>query len=241
MRRLSGPGPARVTVVIAPAGWGKTTLLGQWARDPHERRRIAWVSLDAADDEPVRFWSYVLNALGAVAPEIVEEPLRALRMAALDPVEVVLPMLLNALAATEERLALVLDDYHLLADGPVHEQVEFLLAYRPPALHLVIAGRADPPLPLARLRPGASCASCAPTTCASPRTRRPVWSARPGWRICPPGRCSGSSTGPRAGRPGCGSRRSASGARPTRPSAPWPCAATTGTCWTTSSTRSSPV
>ena len=117
VRRLSVPGPARVTVVIAPAGWGKTTLLAQWARDPHERRRIAWVSLDAADDEPVRFWSDVLNALGAVAPEIVEEPLRALRMAALDPVEVVLPMLLNALAATEERLALVLDDYHLLADG----------------------------------------------------------------------------------------------------------------------------
>jgi len=152
VERLRTPGPARMTVVVAPAGWGKTTLLGQWARDPQERRKIAWVSLDEADGDPVRFWSYVLNALGAVAPEIVEEPLRALRMAALDPVDTVLPMLLNELATTDERLALVLDDYHLLADGRVHEQVEFLLAYVPPALHLVVSGRSDPPLPLARLR-----------------------------------------------------------------------------------------
>jgi LuxR family maltose regulon positive regulatory protein len=152
LETLRTPGPARVTVVVAPAGWGKTTLLGQWARDPHERRKVAWLSLDAADDDPVRFWSYVLSALGSVAPEVVEEPLRALRMAALDPVDVVLPMLLNTLAVTKECLALVLDDYHVLADGRVHEQVEFLLAYLPPALHLVVSGRADPPLPLARLR-----------------------------------------------------------------------------------------
>ena len=152
VERLRSPGPARMTVVVAPAGWGKTTLLGQWARDPHERRRIAWVSLDHADDDPVRFWSYVLTALGSVAPAIAEPPLQALRPAALDPVDVVLPLLLNALTATEERLALVLDDYHVLADARVHEQVEFLLAYLPPALHLVVSGRSDPPLPLARMR-----------------------------------------------------------------------------------------
>ena len=152
VQRLRDSGSARVTVVVAPAGWGKTTLLGQWARDPHERRRIAWVSLDEADDEPARFWSYVLHALGAVAPGIVEGPLRALVLAALDPVDVVLPMLLNELATTRDRLALVLDDYHLLGDGRIHEQVEFLVAYLPPALHLVVSGRADPPLPLARLR-----------------------------------------------------------------------------------------
>jgi hypothetical protein len=79
---------------------------------------------------------------------------------------------LNALAATEERLALVLDDYHLLADGRVHEQVEFLLAYLPPALHLVIAGRAEPPLGWPGCAPAARCASCGSTTCASPRTRQ---------------------------------------------------------------------
>ena len=152
VQRLHGSGTARATVVVAPAGWGKTTLLGQWARDPQERRRIAWVSLDHADDEPVRFWSYVLTALDDVAPGIADAPLRALRQAALDPAEVVLPMLLNELTTTEARLALVLDDYHVLTDRRIHEQVEFLLTYLPPALHLVIAGRTDPALPLARLR-----------------------------------------------------------------------------------------
>lgn len=149
---LLGTDGARASLVVAPAGWGKTTLLAQWARDPLERRRIAWVSLDQADEEPSRFWAYVLSALEAVAPRIAEGPLRALRMGGLDPVDVVLPELLNALAASDDRYVLVLDDYHLLGGGRVHEQVEFLLDYLPPALHVVISARADPPLPLARMR-----------------------------------------------------------------------------------------
>jgi LuxR family maltose regulon positive regulatory protein len=152
-QRLLDTGGVRATLLVAPAGWGKTTLLAQWARDPHERRRIAWVSLDHADSEPTRFWSYVLSALETIAPQVTGGPLRALRMAGLDPVDVALPMLLNELAGIEDRHVLVLDDYHALgADGRVHEQVEFLLAYLPPALHLVISARTDPPLPLARLR-----------------------------------------------------------------------------------------
>ena len=143
---------ARASLVVAPAGWGKTTLLAQWARDPHERRRIAWVSLDQADEEPSRFWAYVLTALEAVAPRITEGPMRALRMSGLDPVDVVLPELLNGLADSEDRYVLVLDDFHVLDGGRVHEQVGFLLDYLPPALHLVISTRADPPLPLARMR-----------------------------------------------------------------------------------------
>src|ERR671939_1934454 len=98
-RRLCSPGAARLTTVVAPAGWGKTTLLAAWARDPDERRPVAWLSLDEADDEPVRFWTYALSALGTVAPHLVEEALAALSAPGLDPLDVALPALLNALTA----------------------------------------------------------------------------------------------------------------------------------------------
>jgi LuxR family maltose regulon positive regulatory protein len=148
--RLLGNAATRLTVVAAPAGWGKTTLLAQWAHDPAEPRAVAWVSLDEFDDEPVRFWTYVLTALGA--HDIGAPALAALGAAGIDPVDLAVPMLLNELESISARAVLVLDDYHLLHNARVHESVEFLLAYLPPALRLVIAGRADPPLPLARLR-----------------------------------------------------------------------------------------
>ncbi len=142
----------RLTVVVAPAGWGKTSLLSGWAADAGEKRRIAWVSLDEGDDEPVRFWSYVLTALRGVSDEISVGPLRALDAADVSPVELALPMLLNELAASAVQHVLVLDDYHLLTDPRIHEAVEFFVSYLPASLRLVIAGRADPPLPIARLR-----------------------------------------------------------------------------------------
>src|ERR687885_1687311 len=97
--RLLSPGAARLTTVVAPAGWGKTTLLAAWARDPDERRPVAWLSLDEADDEPVRFWTYALSALGTVAPHLVRDALAALFAPGLEPLDVALPALLNALAA----------------------------------------------------------------------------------------------------------------------------------------------
>ncbi|HYN92762.1 MAG TPA: LuxR C-terminal-related transcriptional regulator [Pilimelia sp.] len=142
----------RLTVVVAPAGWGKTSLLSGWAANAGEQRRIAWVSLDEGDDEPVRFWSYVLTALRGVSGDISVGPLRALDAADVSPVELALPMLLNELAASAVQHVLVLDDYHLLTDPRIHEAVEFLVSYLPGSLRLVVAGRADPPLPIARLR-----------------------------------------------------------------------------------------
>jgi LuxR family maltose regulon positive regulatory protein len=142
----------RLTVVVAPAGWGKTSLLAGWASDPAETRRVAWVSLDDGDDEPARFWTYVLTALREVGADVSAEPLRALGTGEVPAVELALPILLNELAASTARHVLVLDDYHALTDPRIHEAVEFLIAYLPPALRLVIAGRTDPPLPLARLR-----------------------------------------------------------------------------------------
>lgn len=141
----------RLTLVAAPAGWGKTSLLSRWAADPGPDTGVAWVSLDEGDDEPVRFWRYVLTALrsvGGVGPAALE----AVVAPGTDPVELALPMLLNELAASSGRYVLVLDDYHLLTDTRIHEGVEYLLSYLPPALRLIVAGRADPALPLARLR-----------------------------------------------------------------------------------------
>ena len=139
--------------MVAPAGWGKTTLLAEWVQDPVEPRPVAWVSLDEADDEPGRFWTYVLTALQATVPAVGPAPLAALTAPGLAPVDLALPTLLNELeAAGDIQHLLVLDDYHALTDPRIHEGVEFVLSYLPPALRLVIAGRADPPLPLARLR-----------------------------------------------------------------------------------------
>jgi LuxR family transcriptional regulator, maltose regulon positive regulatory protein len=140
----------RLTAVAAPAGWGKTTLLSHWAHDPLEHRRVAWVSLDESDDEPVRFWTYVMTALRPHG--LGAGSLSALGAPGVDPIDVAVPLLLNELESAADAVVLVLDDYHLLSDSRVHEGVEFLLAYLPPALRLVVAGRADPPLPLPRLR-----------------------------------------------------------------------------------------
>ncbi len=150
--RLSGESTVRLTAVVGTAGWGKTTLLATWARAPERRDRVAWLSLDESDDEPVRFWTYALSALQAVAPQLVQEPLSALSAPGMDPVGVALSALLNALTASEGRYVLILDDFHVLSDPLVHQSVEFLVAYLPPSLHLVIASRMDPPLPLARMR-----------------------------------------------------------------------------------------
>ena len=142
----------RLCLVIAPAGWGKTTLLTEWARRTGDRSAPAWVTLDETDDEPHRFWTYVLTALQRVAPDETGGALAALRVPSIDPLDLALPTLLNDLTASGARHTLVLDDYHLLTDVRIHEAVEYLLSYLPPSLRLVIAARFDPPLPVARMR-----------------------------------------------------------------------------------------
>jgi LuxR family maltose regulon positive regulatory protein len=151
-QRLDYARERKLSAVIAPAGWGKTTLLASWARQADQAGSVGWFSIDDGDDEPVRFWTYALSALATVAPELTGEALSALGAPGLDPLDVALTALLNSLAASADRKVLVLDDYHLLTDPAIHESVEFLLGYLPPSLHLVIASRADPSLPLARMR-----------------------------------------------------------------------------------------
>ena len=151
--RLSrGAEESGLILVSAPAGFGKTTLLAEWlAAAPAAQWSRAWLSLDATDNDPARFWTYVITALrtavpglGAAALSLLESPQSSL--------EAVIATLLNELSELPADVVLVLDDYHLV-DGPaVQEGMAFLLEHLPPQLHLVIGTRADPALPLARLR-----------------------------------------------------------------------------------------
>ncbi len=138
-----------MTLVQAPAGWGKTTLLSEWAPSLD---RCAWLSLDPADNDSVRFWSYVVEALRGVAPEIGATSVLLLGMSRTSLEQEVLPALVNDLQSLQGQLVLVLDDYHAIVNPAIHQQMALLLDYLPASLHLVIATRAEPPLPLARLR-----------------------------------------------------------------------------------------
>lgn len=155
---LAGGRP--LTVVTAPAGWGKTTLLADWAA--RAARPVAWVALDDGDNDPVRFWRYVLAALDRVAPGRWSDAAAGFRaarpgMAGTDAAAHGIPTapltaLLNAAADLPTPTVLVLDNVHDVTCAPIHAGLALLVHHLPPTLHVVLAGRADPPLPLARLR-----------------------------------------------------------------------------------------
>jgi LuxR family transcriptional regulator, maltose regulon positive regulatory protein len=150
---LSGSA-AKLILVAAPAGFGKTTLVAQWRAESMQERRFAWVSLGRADNDPVRLWRYVVEALQRVNPELGDARLGQWRGQPQDLTRTLLPLLVNELAAVEAPVALVLDDYHLIKERACHQQLEFLLLHLPPRVQLVVITRADPPLPLARMRAG---------------------------------------------------------------------------------------
>src|SRR5215216_4083894 len=150
--RLVADRERRLTLLCAPAGWGKSTLLSAWCASPQETRPFAWLLLDPADSDPVRFWSYAIGAIRSVRPELGTASLAALRSARRDLVDVVVAPLINELVALGAPLVLVLDDYHLVRGEPIHASLAFLLRHLPATLHLAIASRVDPPLPVAALR-----------------------------------------------------------------------------------------
>jgi LuxR family transcriptional regulator, maltose regulon positive regulatory protein len=141
-----------VTLILGPAGSGKTTLLGQWHESEQARRGAVWVCLDAFDNEPTRFWTYVIAAFRSAAPDLGDAALRLLRAPRVDLLEDVLPALLNDLFATACESVLVLDDYHVIHDERVHAAMTLFLEQLPDGVRVVIASRAQPPFPLARLR-----------------------------------------------------------------------------------------
>jgi LuxR family maltose regulon positive regulatory protein len=148
---LSAGRGRKLTLLSAPAGWGKTTLLAQWALGADEDQRFGWLSLDASDNDPVWFWMYVVAALQKTNPGVGIRAVELLAMGA-DPVQVVLPTLLNDLDTIIRPMVLILDDYHLVVSRAVHEQLAFFISRMPANLHLVLATRSDPMLPLARWR-----------------------------------------------------------------------------------------
>jgi LuxR family transcriptional regulator, maltose regulon positive regulatory protein len=146
---------ARLILVSAPAGAGKTTVLASWRADPAEQRPFAWLSLDNRDNDPVRFWSYALAALRTVAPDVGAGVDDALLSAGEDLTELALPLLVNALTSLPDPIVLVLDDYHVITNADVHQSMEFLIDHLPRTVQVAVAGRSDPPLALARLRANA--------------------------------------------------------------------------------------
>ncbi len=154
VERLEQGAEARLVLVSAPAGFGKTTLLAAWLHEgtAATTRCVAWLSLDAADNEPPSFWTYVVTALHDAWPGAETASLLELLTDAPFPTELVLTTLLNTLAAGPEDVWLVLDDYHLVGNPQVGLGVAFLLDHLPPNAHVVLSTRADPDLPLPRWR-----------------------------------------------------------------------------------------
>ncbi|MGZ6642675.1 MAG: LuxR C-terminal-related transcriptional regulator [Solirubrobacteraceae bacterium] len=149
---VSGRSHRLLTLLSAPAGFGKTTLLGLWHSSPLEDRPFAWLSLDESDGDPVRFWSCVIEALRTIVPDTGRAAEAALSARGVDLREVVVGLLINDVAAWEHPAVLVLDDLHLAGDARVHASLAYLLDHMPATLHLAVATREDPDLPLSRLR-----------------------------------------------------------------------------------------
>lgn len=142
----------RLTLVSASTGWGKTTLLSAWVHSiPHA---VAWLSLDELDNDPHRFWVAVIAALRTHLPDVGALALAMLQSPEPPPLTAVLTALLNDLMREAELapLVVVLDDFHVITDGTIHESLTYVLGHLPPHVHVVLATRIDPDLPLARWR-----------------------------------------------------------------------------------------
>jgi LuxR family transcriptional regulator, maltose regulon positive regulatory protein len=153
IERLRQGAERRLTLVTAPAGFGKTTLLAAWlAGTTGGERRAGWVSLDASENEPALFWAYVVRALQRVHPDVGTHALSLLQSRQPPPAESVVTALINEIDAVDADFLLILDDYHVIEAPAIHDALAFLLDHLPPRMHLVVASRAAPPLPLPRLR-----------------------------------------------------------------------------------------
>ncbi len=152
LQRLNEGMGRPLTLISTPAGFGKTTLLADWAASAN--RAVAWLSLDPDDNDPVRFWRYVALALNRACEGLGEQLLLLLAAPRSPSGRGMVTALVGRLETQPEDLTLVLDDYHLIEETAIHDSLAFLLSHLPPQLHLAISSRSDPPLPVARLRVG---------------------------------------------------------------------------------------
>jgi LuxR family transcriptional regulator, maltose regulon positive regulatory protein len=150
IERLTKGLTGKLTLISAPAGFGKTTLLSEWVL-PREQG-VSWVSLDEGDNDPTRFWVYFINAIQKLDNKLGQNALLLLQSPQVPPLEFILTGLLNELAAFPDHFTLVLDDYHVIDNPAIHEAITFLLDHLPSQMHLMMTTRVDPPLPLSRLR-----------------------------------------------------------------------------------------
>ena len=149
----------KLTLLCAPAGYGKTTLVAQWLHHAVHVNgptaiadyECAWISLDEGDNDLARFMGYLLAALGRIDNNLGQAA-RSLLQGPMPPLEPLMTLLINDLANANQQFLVVLDDYHMITADPIHEAVAYLLDHQPPNLHLVIATRTEPPLPIALLR-----------------------------------------------------------------------------------------
>lgn len=150
LERLNDGAHHKLTLVSAPAGFGKTTLISEWIASGD--RPTAWLSLDESDNDPNRFLTYLIAALQTISSGLGEGLLALLRTPQPPPAESILTALLNEIGPQPDHFTLVLDDYHVIDAKSINDALAFLVDHLPPQMHLVIATREDPQLPLARLR-----------------------------------------------------------------------------------------
>src|SRR5512137_1799910 len=156
-KRLDAALRCRLTLVCAPAGFGKTTLLSEWialqaGTNAGCAPPAAWLSVDKEDNDPDRFWTYFVAALQTVRSDLGHRSLQMLESGKAPSIRAVLTTLINEISRAGRDLVLVLDDYHEITSKSVHESLAFFVDHLPPQAHLVVSTRVDPPLPLARLR-----------------------------------------------------------------------------------------
>lgn len=150
MERLQASINQKLTLISAPAGFGKTTLVGEWSNQ--SKSPVAWVSLDSGDNDPARFWSYLIGALQTLQSNLGKGALAMLQSPEPAPIVVILTNLINDIAAFPGSFSLVLDDYQAIRARSIHESLFFFIEHMPAQMHIVILSRSDPSLPLARLR-----------------------------------------------------------------------------------------
>ena len=140
----------KLALIVASAGYGKTALVSEWIAQ--SSMKVVWFSIDAGDNDPVRFWDYVIAAIQTAYPDTGEQTLTLLHEPQPLPVETILSTLINELSALPDVLTLVLDDYHVIDSPSIHEGLAFLVEHMPSQMRLIMTTRTDPPLPLARMR-----------------------------------------------------------------------------------------
>ena len=150
LERLKMGLQSKLTLVSAPAGYGKTTMVSKGVRS--SQMPVGWLTLDDDDDDPIRFWSYAILALQTIKANIGESILGLFQSSHVPPIESIMTTIINEMSGVSEEFALVFDDYHVIRAQPIHDALTFLLKYLPPQAHLVISSRIDPPIPLAHLR-----------------------------------------------------------------------------------------